>query len=407
MTISAYTLRPSLRSALLAFLVHHNPFYLLSALSMLAGCYALNIGLAARTGELQKLLLLLSVLNGYEAVLIALAIYLIRRRNIQRDGRTLLLLEAPFLVDLAFINAEVGSNSVRIGCLFNLIVLSLAVLKMAVVLRALWGRLPIRLMASIVLELAVLFLLSSAFTRFEHRQHGDVTPVQFYAAWWVVGALLIAYELQARFLGPDNSSETAIQRFVRRLYLTLPMASIILHLWLLHWVYRVPFVSGDLAPVLIGAAFVIGRSRHAEHKDLRCLRALLPVAAVVLTVEHSPQWMISVQDRFELTPTLLLLGVAYVTYVYCFFIARAIKLLGGAAAAILLLLFGPSLDQLMAIANWAGQRLAAGWRWLVARTALEWGLAAMLSAFGFLALGASISLRRDPPPAEFKHEPVA
>jgi len=52
MTFSRYTLRPSFRAALLAFLVHHNPFYLLSALFMVAGCYALNSGLAPRTGDL-------------------------------------------------------------------------------------------------------------------------------------------------------------------------------------------------------------------------------------------------------------------------------------------------------------------------------------------------------------------
>lgn len=397
---SAYTLRPSFRSALLAFLVHHNPFYLLSALSMLAGCYALNSGLAARTGELQKLFLLLGVLNGYEAVLIGLAIYLIRRRNIQRDGRTLLLLEAPFLVDLAFINTEVGSNSVRAGCLFNLIVLSLALLKMAVVLRALWGHLPRRLFASIGVELAVLFLLSSAFTRFDHQQHGDVTPGEFYGAWWVVGGLLVAYELQARLWGADQSMETGLRRFVRRLYLTLPMASIILHLSLLHWVYRVSFVSGDLAPLLIGGAFVIGRSRHAHRGDVQWLRALMPAAALALTAEHSPHWMIWVQGRFGLTPTVLMLAVAYITYVYCFFLSRAIKLLAGAAAAVVLMLFGPSLAQLWAMAVWAVQRIVAGCRWLGARSALEWGLAAMISAFGFLAMGASISLRTAIRPAE-------
>lgn len=396
--LSAYTLRPSFRSALTAFLVHHNPFYLLSALSMLAGCYALNGGLAARTGELQKLLLLLGVLNGYEFILIGLGLYLIRRRNLQRDGRTLLLLEAPFLVDLAFVNTEVSSNSVRAGCLFNLIVLSLAMLKMAVVLRALWARFPRRLFGAIGVQLAVLFLLSSAFTRFEHHQHGDVTPEEFYAAWWIVGGLPIACELLSRFLGTNQMVETRLQRFVRHLYLTLPFASIILHLSLLHWVYRVPFVSGDLAPLLIGGAFVIGRLPHPIRRDVRWLRAVMPAAAVVLTAENPPHWMMPLGTRFELTPALLLMGIAYVTYVYCFFFSRAIKLLAGGAAAVLLIVFGPSLSQLWATCAWIGQRLYAMWRWLGARTALEWGFAAMISAFGFLALGANVSLRATPPP---------
>jgi hypothetical protein len=384
----------------MAFLVHHNPFYLLSALSMLAGCYALNNGLAARTGELQKLLTLLGVLNGYEAILIGLAIYLIKRRGIARDGRTLLLLEAPFLVDLGFINAEVGSNSVRIGSLLNLLILSLALLKTIIVLRALWGRIPRRLFASIGLQLSVLFLLPGVFTRFDHHQHGDVTPGEFYGAWWVVGGMLIAYELQARFLGKDESLETGLRQFVRRLYLALPLASIVLHLALLHWVYRVAFVSGDLGPLLIGGAFALGRWSRADRRDVRWLRALMPLAAIVLTAEHSPNWAVPLSGRVELTPTLLVLAIAYLTYVYCFFFRRAFVLLGGAAAGLSIILFGPTWDQLSATALWTVQRVVAAARWLGNRSPIEWGLTAMAAAFGFLALGASISLRREAPPAE-------
>lgn len=399
MTQSAYTLRPSLRSALLAFLVHHNPFYLLSALCMLAGCYALNSGLAARTGELHKLLTLLGVLNAYEAILIGLAIYLIKRRGILRDGRTLLLLEAPFLVDLAFINAEVGSNSVRVGGLLDLAILMLALIKTAIVLRALWGRLPGRLYASIAIQLAVLFLLPGVLARFDHHQHGDVTPGEFYAAWWLVGVMMIAAELQARFFGPADEMEGDVRRFVRRLYVALPLASVILHLCLLQWVYRVPLVSGDVGPVLIGAAFVMGRWSRVDRPEVRWLRGMMPLAAVVLTAENPPGWTASI-GGVRLTPTLLLVGAAYVTYVYCFFFRRALRLLGGATLGLVIVLFGPTWDQLWLAWLWASHRVMTAARWLGGRSAIEWGLAAMGASFGFLALGAGISLRREAPPAE-------
>src|SRR5207253_1919574 len=137
-------LRPGLGAVLCSFLVHHNPFYLLSALSMVAGCYALNTGLAPRVGDTGKLLVLLGTLNLYEAAVIALGLYLIHGRGILRDGRTLLLIEAPFLVDLAFLNAEMGSGSFAAGAAVNALVLGLALVKVAVVLRALYGRLPLR-----------------------------------------------------------------------------------------------------------------------------------------------------------------------------------------------------------------------------------------------------------------------
>src|SRR5690348_12261067 len=102
---------PRTPNPLLRFLVHHNPFYLLSALCMIAGCYALNSALQTRSGELPKLLLLMGTLQLYEFLLVGLGVYLIVKHRLDRDGRTLLLLDAVFLVDLTFLNAETAATS--------------------------------------------------------------------------------------------------------------------------------------------------------------------------------------------------------------------------------------------------------------------------------------------------------
>src|ERR1700674_4510991 len=52
----------------LRLLAEHHPFYLLSALCMLAGCYTLSHVLALEPGEIGKLLVLLATLNVYEAL---------------------------------------------------------------------------------------------------------------------------------------------------------------------------------------------------------------------------------------------------------------------------------------------------------------------------------------------------
>ena len=396
MTLRAYTLRPSFRAALLTFLIHQNPFYLLSALSMLAGCYALNSGLGTRAGDLGKLLALIGVLNCYEAMLIALGLFLIRQRGILRDGRTLLLLEAPFLVDLAFLNAEIGSSSARIGCLLNLLVLFLALVKTAVVLHALWGRIPRRLFAFLALELSVLFLLPSAFKHFEHN--GYLTSGQFYMAWWVVGALMVIYELQCRFGGTDSpQADSGLRLFIRRLYLVLPLASIVLHLCMLHWVYRVAWTMGDIAPLLLGGTFILGRSTHAERGDVRLLRALMPLAAIVLTIQHEPNWSWQLGTRLNLTPVLLTVAVGYIAYVYSFFLKHAARLLAGGIAVVAFALFGPTFQQTLVAISWAAERIWGLLQWLARRSAVEWGIAAMGCAFALLAMGASISLRKDGP----------
>lgn len=134
MTTLSYTIRPSVRAVLLAFLVHHNPFYLLSALCMIAGCYALNSAMALYSGDLRGLLVLIGTINAYELLLIALGLFLIRRRGIIRDGRTLLLLQTVFLFDLTFLNAETATGSLRAGLLVNAILLGIALLKVSAIL---------------------------------------------------------------------------------------------------------------------------------------------------------------------------------------------------------------------------------------------------------------------------------
>ena len=146
------------------------------------------------------------MLNGYEAIVIALGLYLIRSRRIERDGRTLLLIEAPFLVDLTFLVAEAGSVNFETGEIVNAIVLALAIVKTAIILRVLCGRWPRGgTMSFIVAELAVLFMMPTALRWFDRAGH--VGAVHFYAAWWAVGLLLVGYEMQGRVFGSAKAPD--------------------------------------------------------------------------------------------------------------------------------------------------------------------------------------------------------
>jgi hypothetical protein len=85
--LQPYSVRPRVRHLLVTFLFHHNPFYLLSALCMIAGCYVLNAGLELRTGEVGRILLLIGTLSVYELMLVGLGLFLVRGRGLLRDGR--------------------------------------------------------------------------------------------------------------------------------------------------------------------------------------------------------------------------------------------------------------------------------------------------------------------------------
>lgn len=399
MTLSHYVLRPRLRDLLLQFLVHKNPFYLLSALSMIAGCFAINSDLSPRAGELGKLLYLLAILNGYEAIVIALGLYLIKKRKIIRDGRTLLLIEAPFLVDLIFLNAEAGSVAFHIGIVLNLLALLLALLKAGIVLRVLNGKVSRADSAFITAELAALFMLPSAFKWLEHR--GAITGLHFYLAWWVVGMLLISYEVLGRWLGRGDELKPGVGRTIRHLYIALPIVSLIAHLGMLHWVYNVDFVAADLSPIFLGAAV----AAHRIVPTAIAPRVMALVMAALLSANQPELFAIHLTGKWILTPGLLMTIAGYLAFVYTLRLRHALYFLFVGCLIVTVIWTAPMMFQMALICRDGIRKGLAMLQDALPKTSFQWGMTALTGAFAFLALGARLSLRHarpeeapEPPP---------
>src|SRR5690606_28481768 len=135
---------PTGRPGIVRFIIDHNPFYLLSAVSMLAGCLMLTNSTSWSPSDvsLTRLLVLIVTLNVYEILLVGLGLYLIVRRGIVRDGMILLLLEVLFLVDVAFLNGEVCTLSQAAGMIVNGLLMAVGAAKVYVIFRVLG--LPLR-----------------------------------------------------------------------------------------------------------------------------------------------------------------------------------------------------------------------------------------------------------------------
>ena len=389
-TLSHYVLRPRLRDLLLQFLVHKNPFYLLSALSMIAGCFAINSDLSPHAGELGKLLCLLAILNGYEAIVIALGLYLIKKRKIIRDGRTLLLIEAPFLVDLIFLNAEAGSVAFHTGIILNLVALFLALLKAAIVLRVLNGRISRADSAFIAAELATLFMLPSAFKWLEHR--GAITSTHFYFAWCVVGLLLISYEVFGRWFGRGDEMKPGVGRTIRHLYVALPIVSLIAHLGMLHWVYGVDFVAADFSPIFLGAAV----AAHRIVPNAIAPRAMALVMAALLSANQPELFEIHLMGKWILTPGLLMTAAGYLAFAYTLRFRQAIYFLFAGFSIVMFIWTAPMMLQLALICRDGIRKGLMMLQDALPKTAFQWGITALTGAFAFLALGAALSLRHAP-----------
>jgi len=164
---------------------------------------------------------------------------------------------------------------------------------------------------------------------------------------------------------------------MKRVYLLLPLASLIAHLSMLHWVYRVQFVGADLSPVLLGLMVAIGREAWASRSELVVLRIVMPLAAMTMAINFPPVVYVYASAGLRLTPGEITMAAAYAAVVYCFFGAWAKYLLTGGAAVATVMLFGPSrnrrgLPWRRVTGAWLGLRIDLCLRVLLNGELLRW-----------------------------------
>jgi hypothetical protein len=381
----------SVRARFLRRLQQNNPFYILSAACMLAGCLAITNSLSWTSIPMNRLLILIGTLNVYEAALIGLAAFLIRRREHPRDGAMLLILEAFFLIDITFLNAEIATSHLSIGLMVNIVLFLLAVVKLAIV-SLLLGQSPRDgRFAALIVQMAGLFAMPLIFRQMDH---GDLSPKVFYATWWGIGMLVPL----SQEIGRSPRAETMPwRRRIGLFYVAMPWLSLILHAGILHYVYNVSFFGANAAPLLLALAFILKRAQPTgfmPRKDLAVLQGLLPLAAILVSLNNPTQLCFNFNwhSTIFITPTRLALAAAYVTYVLCFLRFHALIFLAIGAAAVPAWMFGPTVDQMT-------NAFAKAWNvtvhlvdYLIPRTAMDWGVTAIAAAFAFLGIGATVSL---------------
>ncbi|HTW94554.1 MAG TPA: hypothetical protein VMD30_07165 [Tepidisphaeraceae bacterium] len=374
----------------------NNPFYLISAACMLGGCLAVTNSLSWLSIPIGRLLTLIVTLNCYEAMLIALGAYLFRRSGARRDAVMLLVLEGFFLVDVSFLNMEIATARLWLGLAVSLVLFAATFAKLAVIARAIGAKIADGRFLIIVAELAGLFALPIIFRWIDHD---SLNPREFYIAWWCVGLLIPLAELLMRLLPPDRTASGG--RMVA-FYAVLPWLAITAHLAVLHYVYQVRYFGADAAPILLGLAIVMARltpSQFIHRQDLLVVRLLLPAAAIFVSL-NNPWTLCGSMGKIALTPTRLASVAAYLTYVYCFFAPYATTLIIAGACMVAMMLWGPTVQQSTQAASWTYGRCADFARRLIPSTQTQWGVLAIAAAFGFLGLGARLSLRKPPPSDE-------
>ena len=365
------------------WLADHNPCLLLSTVLMLLGCYLVNSALRQESSQL-KLLVLLVVINLYEACIIPLGLVLIRRtRATARDGWWLLLFETLFLVNATLINPDFGPGW---AIPLNLALWVLACIKAAVLLRGLKIGLSLRTFGFLALQLGILYALPVLFAL--TKVDGEISPRIMYGLWWLVGLLPVVYDQLARAEGANRPWDL-VQNVIRRVYVIAPWCMLVAHMGFAHWAHHCDFQLADAAPPLLGLAIAAGRINLTG--DLRLLVRIMPALALVATL-LSPagdlQWLISLDDQTHtVLPAHITIAALILTYGY---MASMFQLLC-AALSVLLVGAGYLLQSWIFAALRGTARFLAGW---LPATVYAWGMTAILTAFVLLGIGTYLSLNR-------------
>ena len=400
------------RALALRLFVDFNPFYILSAICMLFGVFALNNSFTWEPIPSRNLLNVLAMINVYEFILIGLALVRLRR-SVRRDAMVLLLIETFFLADVGFLNIELFGLGLKLGLTVNALVLLAAAVKALILLRAARISLTDGRLFFLLIQLGVLFVLPGVIAIAGMRNDTFVHPLVLYAGWWVTALLPVAYVLLAatprvaRLDGDEDARAVDSRlpsyvlteyhaRILTRVLLLLPMLSIIAHLSLCHWVYKVVFHPADVAPLLIGAAFAVGRCDGLISSLAMRMRVqlALPVLAVVLCTFNVPEKLVFGVAHVPFSPLRLTMMAAAVVYLDALWLYRHLLL----ALAVLVCGTGMVLGysvvgikrSLFSVVRWCVDVVDR----LTPRTLHDWGVVSIGAAFVLLALGAMVSLSR-------------
>ena len=202
-----------------------------------------------------------------------------------------------------------------------------------------------------------------------------------YGIWWVVGLFPVL------FLWADREAEHGeprVARQVSRVLLFLPFASILLHLFSLHWMYNLRVFGAYLAPVLLSIGANLAYSFARVASGLRhTLQWGAPLLALYLSSSSPTSLHFLLFDAVVMSPTrMALCGIAL-----AFWLHRSMSRRPSFAV-------GATLSLALALTGHSFSAMRMTWMRLVPGSPLEFGVTAVLGAFALLALALAVSLWR-------------
>ncbi len=353
-----------------------NPFYALSVSAMLLGCWLLSEALHLQAGRLGGLLVLMSVLQLYEGLLVGLGAFLVRTGRAPRDGVSVLVLESLFLMDAPLLATECVTADARVGTVVALATLALAAAKLAWVRRTAPGLLSPR--AAVVLAAQSAFVLAVPVAAAQLASARCLSPRALWLFWWASLALPFAQRsLRGETLRREDGSRSGPSAWT-----WTPAAMALVHLWAVGYIHTIPFQAAFFAPLLLGLA--------ATAPGERLVRGVaLPALALVLSLGQKTALGFALGSGGPfVSPLRLTLLATAATWGYLAWRDRERWLAVLAAACGVAGLLGPSSSVVWRAACRVLEPLAMH----RPRGAFGWGVLAVIAAFVLLVAGARRSL---------------
>jgi hypothetical protein len=342
---------------------------------MLLGAWLLGQALHLEAGHVRGLLVLIAVLQLYEALLVGAGVWLVRSGRAPRDGASALVLESVFLCDAPLLAAECVTASLWVGTAAAIALAALAVVKLAWVRRSTPGLLD-RVAAGVLGSHAAmgLALPAAAAHLASARLFG---PAVLYGLWWSSLLLPIGRVVLRRHIAGAASPSRAVEAWT-----WAPAALVLLHLWAVGYIHALDVHPAFLAPLLLGFTLTSRREQLVRQVALPGLALLLSIG------QGAALGAPTAGGALLATPLPVTLTAVIATWTYLAWRHRARWLAILAAASALAGIPGAIVQDLAGGAT----RLLRTIGTLVPRDAFGWGTLTVLAAFVFLAAAVRRSL---------------
>lgn len=371
------------------FIVDHNPFYIISALCLMMGFYILSTVIGNDSQKFWGAAVLMGIQNLYEFILIFTGIFLLKSNRATGDGKTLLFIEAFFLVDATLLSTRIFTFDPYAGLYLHLAIFILAAVKIYLMAKALKISFELPYLAFMTFEFLFLFMLPGIFAFMARTElmasisgEGKLWTLFDYHVWLMAGGILA-------LKGIVLSGRPANRDVMHWMFVILPFFSILAHKTALNWIYGIPLHTTFAAPVLMGAAVFLTYSRLRETypATLKTALFILPLFAILLSAWF-PQELLYQADTvtgINLSPLRVILFIAALAYLNMFRVHRNVFFIipGGFCAV-------------FATAGYSVSSICKNLKLILPETAAGAGTMLVVFAFIFLGTGILMSFRRKP-----------